>query len=342
MEIKEIIKELCDIDGPSGFEGDISLRARELLSPYMDETNIDVLGNTIGVKRCGKANAKKMLIDAHIDEIGFIITGIQEGFLKFASIGGVDSRTLPASELRILTEPPITGFVACMPPHTMTEEMRDKPAVIDDLFLDIGMTGEEAQSAVPLGTPAVFASDIKELTDEMVSGKGLDDRACFGTVLYALELIKGRSLDFDLYVMASVQEEVGHRGARAGVYGIAPDHCVVLDVTHAHTPDARREKTAELGGGPAIGIGSNMNRDMTKSLMELAALKNIPCQAEPLPGSSGTNAHEIQISREGVATALLSLPLKYMHTPVETISLKDARHTAELLAAYLETDRGWA
>jgi len=335
MVLADIILELCGMDGPAGFEERVAGRAAELLAPYMDEVKTDILGNVIGVKRCGALDAVKVMIDAHIDEVGFVVTGIKEGFLSFAPLGGADARILPSSEMKILTEKPIYGVVACMPPHVLSGEKMDKAIPIEDMAIDIGMTQEQAERAVRPGTPVTFASKPVILNDRVIAGKALDNRACFATVLYSLHRMQSHKLAYDLYICASVQEEVGHRGAKAGAYYVSPDYCIALDVTHAHTPDAGKEKTVEFGGGPAIGIGPDMNRKLSKQLIAFSEKRKIPYQIEVLPKSSGTNLREIQVTKGGVATALLSLPLKYMHTSSETIKLSDAVATGDLLAEFL-------
>jgi putative aminopeptidase FrvX len=340
MSIEEIIMKLCALPGPSGFEETVAERVSSLLTPLVDEVKTDVLGNVIAVKRCGKNNAKKFLFDAHIDEIGFIVTGHEEGFLRFSTLGGVDARMLPASEVKILTDPPVVGIVGAAPPHILKDEDSDKTIKTEDLYIDIGMDQEAAKKAVPLGTPAVYNTAARTFGDGLICGKGLDDRACFACVLKALELLKDTALDVDLYVLADVQEEAGERGARAGAFSIAPDWCVAFDVDHAKTPDAKESTLKELGGGVIVSRGTILNRRLTEMAVRLAEEKNIKYQIGVEAGDTGTNANVIQISREGVATALFGLPLRYMHSPVEVISLADAEASARLLAEVAKALKG--
>jgi endoglucanase len=344
MSIADSIIELCALSGPAGFEQAVAARVREMLTPYMDEVRTDVMGNVIGVKRCEASrrgeNAKKLLFDAHIDEIGFIITGHEEGFLRFATLGGVDARMLPASEIRILTEPPMIGIVDAAPPHILDADDSDKAIKVDDLFIDIGLTQDEAKKAVPIGTAAVYNTGARMLGTDSVCGKSLDDRACFACVLHALELLKDVKLDVDLYVLASVQEEVGERGAKTGAFSIAPDWCVAVDVDHAKTPDNKKYDAKEPGGGAVISKGPNMNRRFTDMAEKLAIERGITYQIGIEPGDCGTNATAIQVSREGVATALFGLPVKYMHSPVEVLSLSDAEAVAALLCEVAKSLKG--
>jgi len=339
MDIAEILIGLCSVPGPAGFEEPVAERVKALLEPFMDETWTDVLGNVIGVRRCGKEGARKLLFDAHIDEIGLITTGVEEGFVRFAALGGLDARVLPASGFEILTEPPLFGVVCVLPPHVLKKEDTEKVIKIEDMYLDVGLSQEEAEKAVPPGTPGVIAHGVKRFGDNCLCGKALDDRAGFVAILRALELLDGVELDVDLYVMASVQEEVGVRGATPGAYAISPELCVVIDVGHAKTPDAKPFEAREvLGGGVIISRGPNMNAALTEKTIKLADEKEIKHQVDVIPGgSSGTNARAIQISQGGVATALFSLPMKYMHGPHEVVSLEDIECAAQLLCETAKT-----
>ncbi|MDR2568776.1 MAG: M20/M25/M40 family metallo-hydrolase [Oscillospiraceae bacterium] len=341
MNIKDVITELCGLPGPAGFEERVAAGVKDLLEPFVDETWIDVLGNVIGVRRCGKENAQKLLFDAHIDEIGFIVTGVEEGFLRFACLGGFDARVIPAASVMVLTEPPLYGVIPVLPPHVLEEKDTEKNFKIEDMFIDVGLTQEEAARLIAPGTPGVFAYGVREFGDNGLCGKALDDRAGFVAILRTLELLKKTELDVDLYVMASVQEEVGVRGATTGTYAVAPDYAVVVDVDHAKTPDAKpTEANTMLGGGAIITHGPNMNPALTEMILKLAKENEIKHQISVIPGGSGTNARAIQISREGVATALLGLPMKYMHSANEVISLDDVEYIAQLLCKTAQAIKG--
>lgn len=335
MNYEEVLGRLCSLPGPSGFERPVTLVAAELLRPWMDEVSIDRMGSVVGVKRCGRKNAPKLLLDAHLDEIGFIVTGHEEGFLRFAPLGGVDPRMLPDRELTILSDPPVVGVVACLPPHIQSADDMSKSLPIRELCIDVGLDQEEAQRCIPIGTPAVYRTGCMSLGKDYLCGKALDDRACFAILLDTLEQLKNVSLDVDLYVLGSTQEETHSTGAITAAYGIVPDLCVAVDVTHGDSPDAPKEKTFKLGGGPVIGVGPNCTQWMARRLRRKAEELELSYQTEVMAGHSGTNGWPLQISREGVATAVLSLPQRYMHTPVETICRSDLSDTARLLAAFI-------
>ncbi len=332
MDLRETIQQLADLTGPSGFEQPVAKRVQTLLEPYMDEVMVDTMGNVAAIKYCGRPGAKRLLFDAHMDEIGLIVTRIEKGFLRFATLGGVDPRMLPAADVTVLTNPPLPGVITCLPPHILKGADMDKTIPMEDLLIDVGLTEEEAKARIPLGTPVSFASRCMPFGSGLC-GKSLDNRACLGIVLKALDLLGNTPLQVDLCILASTQEEVGLRGAKTGVYGIQPDYCVVVDTTHGKTPDAPAEKTLAFGGGAAIGVGPNMNHDITQRLIDLAKQKQIPYQIEVMAGNTGTNGWVIQTSGNGISTAVLSLPLKYMHTPVEVIDDGDATAISQLLAA---------
>ena len=335
MDHQEVLGRLCALAGPSGFEGTVAREAARLLEPLVDRVQVDRMGSVVGLRRCGKENAPKLLLDAHLDEIGFLVTGHEEGFLRIAPLGGVDPRMLPDRELTILTQPPMLGVAACLPPHIQTREEMDKSQPMKEMVVDVGLTQEEAQRLIPIGTPAVYRTGCAPLGEELLCGKALDDRACFAILLDTLERLAGEELDVDLYVLGSTQEETHSTGAITAAFGVMPDLCVAVDVTHGDSPDAPKDKTFKLGGGPVIGVGPNCTRWMSKRLERKAKELDMDCQIEVMAGHSGTNGWDLQISREGVATAVLSLPLRYMHTPVETASRADMTDCARLLAQFI-------
>lgn len=338
MDFYDTLRRLCSRSGPSGFEAEAAQTAMELLSPLVDTVSIDRLGSVIGLRSCGRPGAKKVLLDAHLDEIGLVVTGIEEGFLRFAPIGGVDPRMLPARELLILTKPePTFGVVACLPPHVQTAADHDKAVAIEDLRIDIGLSQEEAQRLVPIGTPIVYKESCFPMENGQICGKSLDDRSCFAVLLRTMELLRDRELDVDVYIMGSVQEEVSGSGAIVGTNAINPDCCVAVDVTFANTPGISADDApCKLFGGPAIGMGPNMTWALTDRMVAKAKALDIPYQLEVMEGSTGTNGWHMQTCLEGIPTSVVSLPLKYMHSPIEVVAQEDMEHTAQLLAAFVQ------
>ncbi len=338
MDVREALKTLTGQTAPSGYEKPAVDVARELLKPYVDEVWVDRFGNLVGVRRCGKKDAKTLLLDAHLDEIGLISVGAEDGFVRFRSIGGVDPRMLPDREVTILSDPPLFGVVACLPPHVLGADAQDKSVPAEDLCIDTGLSQEEVERLVPAGTPIVYRGGCFDLGERRMCGKSMDDRACFVSLVRCAELLQGKDLDVDVIFLGSSREEVGGYGAETGAFAVEPDWCVAVDVTHAETPDVRNaeERTCKLGGGPAVGLGPRMARWMTQRFREKAAMLDIPVQVEVMTSATGTNGDDFQISREGVPTAVASLPLRYMHTPVEVLDLDDLEKLAQLLTAFAQ------
>ena len=335
MTLQELIIDLCELYAPSGSETAAYVRISEHLKPFVDEIHTDAMGNLIAVKKCGKPGAKKLMLDAHMDEIGLIVTDIDKtGFLRFGKLGGIDPRMLPAREIMVMTEPPIFGVIDTLAPHVLETADFDKAIDEKKLCIDVGLSAEEAKARIPLGTPCVFAERCRSLGENLLCSKSLDDRACVAIIIKAMEEIVSDKLSVDVYCLISTQEELGMRGAVTGAYAVNPDYAIAIDVTHAATPDSKKGETLEMRKGAAIGVGPNMSRNITGALFDIAKDKDIPCQTEVMGGSSGTNGWVIQVSREGVSTAVVSLPLKYMHTPVETVDLADVQAIVSLVSEY--------
>ena len=340
MELKELTCRLSALAGPSGCESSVSEFVAEYVRPFADEVKIDVLGSLIAVSRCGKPGAKTMLLDAHMDEVGLVVTAVENGFLKFSAIGGIDARILPALEVRVLAKDgPLFGVIDTMPPHALKPSDSDKAIDIDNLYIDVGMTQEEAEKRIAPGTPVVFGGGCEEFGNGFLCGKSLDDRSCAAIQIKAFETLAGTEKNVDVVLLISTQEEVGGRGAMTGAWRSDPDFAIISDVTFDKTTDGGHV-TTEIGKGAAIGVGPNMNHAMTQELIRLAEDKEIPYQLEVLPGRSGTNAEEIQVTRCGVATALISLPLRYMHSPREVVCCEDMENVLRLITEYVRTMEG--
>jgi len=335
MDLIKTLEQLSVAPGPAGAEDGARQIAINLLTPYMDQITVDTLGNVMGRKSCGRSNAPHVVVEAHLDEIGFVVTGVKGTFLTLSALGRIDPRLLPGAQLRLLSDPPKSGVIACLPPHVLSPETMKKGIALDDLTLDLGLTEEEAK-AIPLGTPVVYDTVPFAMGDDFFCGKALDNRASMAAVLFALDQFGDKLDQIDLTVLFSVQEELGCRGVIPALFALAPDYCIAVDVTFAYTPDADPYKTFPMGSGAAIGLSPTLNRDLTERLRQLAEEQNIPHQIEVMPGGTGTTASMGQISRTGIPTALISLPIKYMHSPREIVGLSDIKAVAALLAALLE------
>ena len=337
--IREQLETLCAIPMVTGFECTHADAVRALFAPLCDEIETDAFGNVIGLRRCGKPGAKTVLLDAHLDQIGFVVTQVLDGgFLRFAPVGGVDPRMLLGAEVEIGFERRY-GIISCTPPHLMQAGEEDKAAPIHEMLIDTGL--QDAKAVIAVGTPIWFpaqAEQMRGLARDAITGPSLDDRAGVTAIARALAQLQKEDLQVDVAILLSVQEEVTALGATIGTFRIRPDYAIAVDVSHAKTPDAPGE--FEFGGGVMIGIGPNMNRPLSQALIRTAKAEGMDYQIEIMEGNTGTNAWEMQIVAGGTATAILSIPLRYMHTPIETIQLSDVQSVADLIYHFLRSFDG--
>lgn len=339
--MRDLIRKLSDMRGISGFEYRITDKIKELFEPYSDSVAIDPLGSVIAVKKSGKENAPKLMIEAHCDEIGLMVTTItDEGYLTIASVGGVDQRTLPSTEVVVHGKQDLWGVIGVKPEHMIED---GKTVKISDMVVDTGLDAETVKELVSVGDSVTIAQSVGSLGDKQFSCKSLDDRASVAAILAVMKNIQNADLNIDVYAVAAVQEEVGCRGGKTTAYGINPDMAIAIDVTHGITPD-NSENAFEVGNGVTISIGPNIHPKLADRLFKTAEKHNIRVTAEVDGGETGTDAWEIQIARDGVPTALLSMPLKYMHTSVETLAISDVEDVARLITEFIkesEADTKW-
>lgn len=336
-EITSWLHVLCEAPGVSGLEECAAKEAEKLLKGYIPDAKADVFGNVTGVKKSAKPGAKTFLLDAHIDEIGMIVTAIDDkGFLRVSNCGGVDRRLLAAQSVTVHGKQPLWGIVGTKPPHLMSEEEAKKVGKIEEMFIDIGMNKEEAEAVVSTGDRITMNAPIEELHGGLVCGKALDDRAGVAAVLYALELLKEEDADVNVAVQFTSREETGGQGAMIGAYAAEADYAVAVDVSFAKTPDADANKCGELKKGAMIGYSAVLDKKISDAMLRLAKEQEIPYQLEVMGGrSTGTNADEIFTSGAGVRTGLLSIPQRYMHTPAEVVAIEDIKAVGSLLAAVI-------
>lgn len=334
--MKKLIKELSDLRGISGFEYRISDKIAEYFRPYADDVTVDTLGNVIAVKRCGKENAKKIMIEAHCDEIGLMVRDIDDrGFVTMAMVGGIDARILPSSEVVIHGRKDVPGVIGAKPPHLQEADEAKKASKLTDMAIDTGMNADEVKKYVSVGDSITLAQSVGELGGGQFSGKTLDDRAGVAALITTMKNLMKIKTDVDVYAVAAVQEEVGLRGAKTAAYSIDPNLAIAVDVCHGITPD-NSDNAFETGSGAVISIGPNIHPKLQKRLSETAEKYHVKTELDVDGGDTGTDAWAIQVSRCGVPTALLSIPLKYMHTSVETLSVSDVSAVSELLTYFIQ------
>lgn len=335
--LEKNLMELCMATGVAGLEFEASRVAASLLKKYTTDVAVDHFGNVVGKISSKDKNAKTLLLDAHIDEIGMVLTSIDDkGFLRVSNCGGIDRRLLCAQLVTIHGKKDIIGVVGSKPPHLEKADEANKIAELDEMFIDIGMSKEEAQRVTSLGDKITIRSDFTRMLNDRVSSKALDDRAGVASILEALELLYKKDLPFNLVVLFSAREEIGGQGAKVAAYTASPDFAIAVDVSFAHTPDAKAYKCGKMDEGTMIGYHAVLDKPMSDKLVALAKKEKIKHQLEVMGGrSTGTNADEIIMTKGGVRTALLSIPQKYMHTPIEQVSLHDIEETAKLIAAFV-------
>ncbi len=346
-KITEALLALSSAYGVAGAEDDVVGVAADYFGAYCPAVQRDRFGNLLAFKAgeaVGDERPVTVAVVAHIDEIGAMVTAIEPGgFLRFTAVGGIDPRVLPGQSVTIFGKNRHKGVIGAAPPHLLTAEERAKVPTIDKLFIDPGLEEDRLKEEIGVGDFIAFDQDPLYMeTGKKITGKALDNRAGVVAALSCAAELTALRHRADVFFVASLQEEVGLRGAIAAAYGLKPDLALVIDVTHAEAPGLDENQAFKLGGGPAIGVGPNLHPFMSKALREKAGRLYLPHQVEPLPGHSGTDAWAFQVSREGIPTALVSIPLRYMHTTVEVVSLDDLVAVGKLLAGFIgDIDRAF-
>ncbi|MGM0420505.1 MAG: M42 family metallopeptidase [Bacillota bacterium] len=334
MKSQELIKKLCETTAVTGYETSIIPLLKEAFKDYVDSFKIDKLGNFTALKKGQGEDNPKILIAAHMDEIGLMVKKIDEdGFIKFSTVGGIDPRTLPGQKIKVHGREVLTGVIGAMPPHLLSaSEMESKAYDIDDLYIDTGYDQEALQDLISIGDIISIERDLVSLKNDFVTGKALDDRAGVLMMVETAQELQKLNHEVDVYFVATIQEEVGVKGAITSTYDIFPDLGIAIDVCHGLMPGVNRSQAVKMDEGPAIALGPQVHPGLFKLLKDEANKRSLPFQIETSTSPFGTDAAGMQIARSGVATALLSIPLRYMHTSVELISLQDVNYGAQLLA----------
>jgi len=349
MDSFALLERLCNIPGIPGFEDDVRAALAEIVKPYVDELRVDALGNLLATRH-GKSDFKLML-DAHMDEIGFMVQHVEEsGFIRFTPIGGWDARLLPSHMLTIVTRDGarIEGVIGAQPPHITRPGDREKTIPVEDLFLDVGVTtrAEVAALGVRVGDQVVMHYPFRRISGDAVMGKALDDRAGCGVLVRTLEALQSADVEATVIGAFVISEERGLIGARTAAYQIDPQMAIALEGTVAAdtpgVPESRRVTTQ--GRGPAITVADGnfiVPPRMVRALENIAVRENIPYQIK-VPPYGGTDAGAIHQSRGGVLSGVLSVPCRYIHSPFSVCRLSDFDATWRLLAAFCKDAAGLA
>lgn len=337
-EILPFLKSLISVSGLSGNEAPVANLIKEKWRPLVDEISLSRVGSIHGLKRGkGKAPRPSLMIATHMDAIGMRVSKIVDGFLHITSVGGIDVRVLPGAEVTVhasRTDEELPGVIVLPPARFLPESVGDK-ILIAHLLVDTGLLPRAVEKKVCIGDLISFANQPLELAGDVLSGHSLDNRASIAALTICLEELQSKPHVWDVWGVATVQEETTYLGAYTSSFVLRPQMAIVIDGTFARGPGANGWQTFEMGKGVGLCIGPNMHPFMHKKLSELAERLEIPWFLDVTPGDSGTDAFAIQVTAEGIPTALMEFPIRYMHTPVESASMKDIQRTGRLLAEFI-------
>lgn len=336
---ERFLKQLLETPSPTGYEVPVADVVRERLSGTADEIRTDVMGSVHALLK-GNADGPSLMLAAHMDEIGLMVTYISDdGYLSVAAIGGVDAAILPGLRVDVHTDAgTLRGVVGRKPIHLIKADERKNVTPIDQLVIDLGMPGKKVKELVRIGDAITFGVGYERFGKHMAVSRAFDDKVGVWVAVRVLEkLAKAGRAAGDFIATATVQEEIGTRGATTSAYGVNPDVAIAFDVTHATDyPGIDKTKHGDFvcGGGPVIARGPNINPLVYERLVAAAEKEGIPYQIEAEPSVTGTDARAIQVARGGIPCGLVSVPLRYMHTPTEVVCLKDLQATVDLLVRF--------
>ncbi|MCD7775345.1 MAG: M42 family peptidase [Clostridiales bacterium] len=331
MELFNVMEALVCGAGVSGAEKDFD-PAFELLSEYTAPKR-SPLGSVYGSVGQGE---KHILLDAHLDRIGLIVTSVEKsGFLRIDKCGGCDVRVLPAAEVTVYGKKPVYGVITSVPPHLAKSDSANKAPDFDSIFIDTGLPYDELREIVSVGDRATVDAPLIRLEDDIITGSALDDRLGIAVILRVLDILKNKKLNARVTALFSVQEETTEAGGKTGAFGVSPDEAIAVDVSFASAPDIKPQQCGKLGQGGMICISPVLSSEMSQKLISLSEENGLTYQIEVCPETTGTNADVIAVSKSGVKTGLVSVPIRNMHTQAELACLRDAESTAQIIASYI-------
>jgi endoglucanase len=337
-DILPFLKSLISVSGLSGYEAPVADLITEKWRPLVDEVSLSRVGSLHGLKRgTGKSPRPSLMIAAHMDAIGMRVSKIVDGFLHITNVGGIDVRVLPGAEVTIhasRSNEELTGVVVLPPARFLPESVGDK-ILIEHLLVDTGLLPRDVATRVYVGDLVSFANPPLELAGDVLSGHTIDNRASIAALTLCLEELQSKPHIWDVWAVATVQEEITYLGAYTSSFALRPEMAIVVDGTFAKGPGANGWQTSAMGKGVGLCVGPNMHPFLHKKLRELAERLEIPWFLDVTPRDSGTDAFAIQVTAEGIPTALVEFPIRYMHTPVESVLLKDIQRAGRLLAEFV-------
>lgn len=333
------LKELSESYGITGREEPVTKWILEQIRPFIDDFRFTPMGNLLVTKKGSHLSHPKIMISTHVDEIGLVVSAVLEnGFVRVEPRGGVDPKILSAHPFMILTQTgPIKAVGISIPPHLLQENDKKDLIGYENMLLDTGLPHQEAQSLIRIGDPIVFQASFIPLMNQRFAGKSLDDRASVLASMLLLQELTHIKHEWDVICTFSVQEEVGCKGAETAPFAIKPAIAIAIDVTFAEQPDMGEMEGVSFGDGVVIAVGPDFTKKITQDLFKTGKQEGIKTVIDPYPMAGGTDAAPLQVSQDGIPTALLSIPLRNMHTSVEVVDMGDIKNTAKLLAAYIKT-----
>lgn len=335
-DILPFLKSLISVAGLSAYEEPVMQLIKAEWDPLVDEISTSRIGSLHGLKRGrGRAPRPAIMIATHMDAIGLMVAGEVDGFLHVEEVGGVDARILPGTPVMVHGRRELPGVLVIPPLLSLPEDKRKGPPGLRHLMVDVGLPPQTVKNLVRVGDLISFDTKPTELAGETLSGHTLDNRASVAALTVCLRELQRLRHDWDVWAVATVQEEETLGGASTSAFQLQPALAVAIDVTHAKGPGAESWQTVGLGKGPALGWGANLHPFLHKRIEELARKLEIPFSMDLAPEHSGTDAYAMQVARDGIPTMLLSIPLRYMHTAVEMIAIKDVQRVGRLLAEFI-------
>jgi putative aminopeptidase FrvX len=335
-ELLSYLKELISAPGISGYEAGVRPIIEKAWQPLTDQLTVSRLGSLHGLQRGDSPEPRpSILIATHMDAIGLMVNAIVDGFLRVTSIGGLDVRVLPGQLVIVHGHQELPGVIVATPARLLPSQLQTGVVPLEYLLVDVGLLPEEVGRMVCVGDPVSFAQTPLETSGDTLVGHTLDDRAGVAALTYGLEILHSRPHAWDVWAVATVQEETSYGGAQTSAFQLHPSLCVSIDVTFGSEPSSPSHLTFPLGKGPTLGLGPVVHPFLYKTLKELAERLEIPVSIEPTPRYSATDSDAMVGIAEGIPSAVIGIPLRYMHTPIEMIALKDITRTGRLVAEFI-------